>query len=204
MTAAPASHPVTGVILAGGRATRMGGVDKGLITLAGRAMVAHVSERLEPQVDELLINANRSANEYAALDFPVVGDTLAGFLGPLAGVLAAMTAARHPLVVSVPCDSPFVPDDLVERLNSGLEAAHADLAVAHDGERRQPVFMLARTALRDDLEAWLQNGGRKLELWFARHTVADVDFSDSPEAFLNINTPDERAAIEARLGEAGS
>jgi molybdenum cofactor guanylyltransferase len=204
MTPTPPTPAVTGVILAGGRATRMGGADKGLITLAGRPMVAHVGERLAPQVGELLINANRNAAEYAPLACRVVGDTLAGFLGPLAGVLAAMNSAQHPLLATVPCDSPFVPGDLVSRLRAALEAAGADLAVAHDGERMQPVFLLARTALRGDLEQWLQNGGRKLDAWFARHAVVNVDFSDCPEAFLNINTPDERAAIEARLGDAGS
>lgn len=192
---------ITGVVLAGGRATRMGGTDKGLIELAGRPMVEHIIGRLAPQVDGLVINANRNESVYAAFGYPVVADTRSGFLGPLAGLLAGMSRARTARVVTTPCDSPFVPPDLVERLVAGMESAGADLAVAHDGLRQQPVFVLARTRLHDDLDAWLQAGGRRVDGWFARHRVADVDFSDCSDAFLNINTPDERATIEAQLEE---
>lgn len=190
---------VTGVLLAGGQARRMGGVDKGLVELAGRPMVAHVIARLGPQVAALVVNANRNRERYAGLGVEVVADTIEGYLGPLAGLLAGMEAAETELVVTAPCDSPFVPPDLVERLVAGLDAAGADLAVAHDGARQQTVFLLARTALADDLRAWLAEGGRKIDAWFARLAVADVDFRDRPEAFLNINTPEERADLEARL-----
>lgn len=190
---------VTGVLLAGGRARRMGGTDKGLVELAGRPMVAHVLARLEPQVAALVVNANRNRERYADLGVEVVADTLDGYLGPLAGLLAGMEVAATELVVTAPCDSPFVPPDLVGRLVAGLDAAGADLAVAHDGERQQTVFLLARTALADGLRAWLADGGRKIDAWFARLAVTDVDFRDRPEAFLNINTPEERADLEARL-----
>lgn len=192
-------HEVTGLLLAGGRATRMGGRDKGLIDLAGRPLAAHVLDALTPQVDALLINANRHEDEYAALGAPVVRDPLDGFLGPLAGVLAGLEAASTPLVATLPCDSPFVPPDLVARMRSGLERAGAAIAVAHDGERRQPVFMLLRTGLAPDLRAWLEQGGRKIDAWYEGHTMADVDFSDAPETFININTPDERDAAADRL-----
>lgn len=196
---AAARTRVTGVLLAGGRARRMGGTDKGLIELAGRPMAAHVLARLGPQVAAVVVNANRNRERYAGLGVAVVADTLEGYLGPLAGLLAGMEAAATELVVTAPCDSPFVPPDLVERLLAGLDVAGAEVAVAHDGERQQTVFLLARTALAGDLRAWLAGGGRKIDAWFARRAVADVDFRDRPEAFLNINTPEERADLEARL-----
>ena len=191
---------VTGLLLAGGRATRMDGRDKGLIELAGRPLAAHVLDALRPQVDDVLINANRNAADYEALGAPVVADSMEGHLGPLAGLLAGLQAARTTLVATAPCDSPFVPADLIERLRAGI--GEAEVAVAHDGERRQPVFMLVRTVLGSDLEAWLAAGGRKIDDWYTDHHVADVDFSDRPDTFTNINTPDEREAAEARLGAA--
>lgn len=192
---------VTGVLLAGGRATRMGGRDKGLIEVAGRPLAAHVLAALRPQVSEVVINANRNAGDYEALGARVVPDSIDGHLGPLAGVLAGMQAASTPLLATLPCDSPFVPPDLVSRLRAGLGAS--EIAVAHDGERRQPVFMLVRTNMTSDLEAWLAAGGRKIDAWYVDHWVADVDFSDCPEAFVNINTPQERDAAEARLAGQG-
>ena len=192
-------HEVTGLLLAGGRATRMGGRDKGLIDLAGRPLAAHVLAALVPQVDRLLINANRHEDEYTALGAPVVRDPLEGFLGPLAGVLAGLEAASTPLLATLPCDSPFIPADMVDRMWSALDRAGAGIAVAHDGERRQPVFMLLRTDLAPDLRAWLEQGGRKIDAWYEGHTIADADFSDVPETFININTPDERDAAADRL-----
>lgn len=195
---------VTGILLAGGRARRMGGVDKGLIDLAGRPLAAHALARLAPQVDAMLINANRHADDYAALGAHVVPDTIDDFPGPLAGLLAGMEATTTELVVTAPCDSPFLPHDLVARLRAALEAADAELAVAHDGERQQPVFLLARTSLADDLRAWLAEGGRKIDAWFADHRVADADFSDLASgvtgAFRNINTPEERDEVAAHIG----
>ncbi|MDZ7749259.1 MAG: molybdenum cofactor guanylyltransferase MobA [Halofilum sp. (in: g-proteobacteria)] len=194
---------MTGVLLAGGRARRMGGTDKGLIDLAGRPLAAHALARLVPQVGRVVINANRNRAAYGELGAEVVPDSLAGYLGPLAGLLAGMETARTPWVVTAPCDSPFVPVDLVARLEAARAGAGARIAVAHDGERRQPVFLLAETALAPDLRAWLGDGGRKIDQWFARHAVADADFRDLPEAFRNINTPQERAAVEAELLAAG-
>lgn len=194
---------VTGLLLAGGRATRMGGQDKGLIDLAGRPLAAHVLDCLVPQVDSVLINANRHVSAYAALGARVVPDPLAGFLGPLAGVLAGLEAAPRGLVATLPCDSPFVPGDLVARMRGGLERAGAEIAVATDGERRQPVFMLLHTGLAGDLRAWLEQGGRKIDAWYEGHYVIDVDFSDAPDTFININTPDERDAAAARLAGEG-
>lgn len=190
---------VTGLLLAGGRATRMDGRDKGLIELAGRPLAAYALAQLAPQVHSVLINANRNGAEYEALGARVVADSVEGFLGPLAGVLAGLEAAATPLVASVPCDSPFLPGDLVQRLHAGLADASADIAVARDGERRQPVFMLLRSALAPDLRRWLEAGGRKIDAWYAEHAVTDVDFSDVPDTFININTPEEREAAATRL-----
>lgn len=190
---------VTGILLAGGRARRMGGHDKGLIELAGRPLAAHALDRLRPQVTEVLINANRNRDRYAALGASVIADSIGDYPGPLAGLLAGMEAASQPLVATVPCDSPFVPGDLVERLRRAMLDADAGIAVAHDGERQQPVFLLARTSLAGELRAWLENGGRKIDIWFGNHHVVDVPFEDTPDAFININTAEERAAVEQRL-----
>ncbi len=192
---------VTGVILAGGRARRMGGRDKGLIEVGGAPMVRRVAERLALQVGAVLINANRNLPRYAELGYPVVSDVVAGYHGPLAGMASGLQAAQTPLVVTVPCDSPLLPGDLVARLCAGL-GRDAAIAVAHDGERMQPVFSLLRTELLEDLRAWLASGERKIDRWYARHPHSLVDFSDHPETFVNVNTPEDRAAVESRLAEA--
>jgi len=192
---------ITAVVLAGGRASRMGGVDKGLVPVRGRPMIAYVLEALDSQVGKMLINANRNTERYADFGYQVVSDTLEGFQGPLAGVAAGLAAATTHYVVTAPCDSPLVGDDLVTRLATALTDQQADVAVAHDGERDHPVFLLLRRDLRADLEAFLRSGGRKIDLWFARHRVTRADFSDRPEAFANINSADERLALEQRLTE---
>jgi molybdenum cofactor guanylyltransferase len=192
---------ITAVVLAGGRATRMGGMDKGLVELGGRPMIAHVLAALAPQVERVLINANRNHERYAAFGWPVVADDDAGFLGPLAGLAAGMRAADTPLVLTAPCDCPLLAPDLVTRLYCALEQGHADIAVPFDGERLQPVFALVKRELADSLAAYLGGGDRKIDRWFAQHRLAQVDFSDRPENFVNVNDPDERAALETRLAE---
>lgn len=182
---------ITGVVLAGGMGRRMGGVDKGLQTFAGQPLVARVITRLAPQVDRLLINANRNVDRYAAYGHPVVGDAIGGFAGPLAGLHAALAAAGSPLVATVPCDSPFLPEDLVSRLFSALTAGNAQIAVARTGDQPHPVFCLCRRDLLDDLTAYLQAGERKFERWYRPLAAVDVDFSDVADAFANINTIEE-------------
>jgi molybdopterin-guanine dinucleotide biosynthesis protein A len=189
--------PVTGIILAGGKGRRMGGVDKGLRLLRGRPLAEWVLERLAPQVDEVLINANQNADSYAALGCRVVGDTIGGFAGPLAGLQSGLAQARHELVVTVPCDSPFMPRDLVARLHAGLAAAGADLAVAKTGAQPHPVFCLCHRRLLPDLSSFLEGGGRKIDAWYAGLKVAEVPFDDEAAAFTNINTAEELAAFEA-------
>lgn len=184
---------ITGVILAGGLGRRMGGVDKGLQPLRGRPMVLWVLERLAPQVGTVLINANRNLEQYRAFGCPVLPDAIADFAGPLAGLHAALGAATTPLVASVPCDSPYLPGDLVARLAAGLQAADAELAVARDAERAHPVFCLARRELLPRLAAYLASGERRLARWHETLSTVEVLFEE-PGAFANFNTPDDLGA----------
>jgi len=194
MTAPPAVPEITGIVLAGGQGRRMGGVDKGLVALGGRPMIAHVLERLRTQVGRLLINANQNHDRYAAFGVPVVADAVGGFAGPLAGLHAGMTRATTPYVVTVPCDSPFLPTDLVARLATGLAANSAQLAVAKTFDQPHPVFALVRRDVLPHLSAFLTGGGRKIDLWYATLAVIEVAFDDEADAFRNINTVDELAA----------
>ena len=188
---------VTGVVLAGGRGPRLGGGAQGLQLLRGRPMVASVLARLAPQVDEILINANQNPEPYAGFGHRLAPDAIGGFAGPLAGLHAALGAAAHPLVLTVPCDSPFLPNDLVPRLRAALDARSAELAVARTGSQPHPVFALARRSLLANLETFLAAGGRKIDAWYAPLVVVEVAFDDEAEAFSNINTRDELAAQQS-------
>lgn len=199
MTAAAPSPPTTGLVLAGGQARRMGGQDKGLIDLAGRPMIEHVLDALGPQVDRLVINANRNLEHYARYGHPVLPDTLAGFAGPLAGVLSALGRIETDYLLTAPCDCPLLAPDLAACMHSALAVAGADIAVAHDGARQQPVFLLLHRGLAADLEQYLGEGERKIDLWFARHRLVEADLSHRPESFINVNDPDERRRVEDML-----
>ena len=190
------AQAITGVILAGGLGRRMGGVDKGLQLLQGRPLVAHVIERLAPQVDELLINANQNAARYADYAYRVVPDQIPDFAGPLAGLHVALSTASHPLVATAPCDSPFLPGDLVFRLFSALTAANADLAVARTFDQAHPVFCLCRRSVLPHLSDFLARGERKFGRWYATLKVVEVPFDDEAEAFENINTREELGRFE--------
>jgi molybdopterin-guanine dinucleotide biosynthesis protein A len=192
---------ITGLVLAGGQARRMGGVDKGLVELGGRPMVARVLDALRPQVGRVLINANRNLEEYARYGETVVPDSVGGYLGPLAGMLSALETIDTDLLLTVPCDSPLVAPDLGRCLHAALERTSADLAVAHDGGRQQPVFLLLRRTLATDLRDYLAGGGRKIDRWFGRHRVADADLSHRPESFINVNDAEERRQVESLLRE---
>jgi len=187
-------YAITGIVLAGGQGRRMGGVDKGWVELAGVPMIVHVLQRLAPQVGEILINANQNLDRYRALGHPVFADTVGGFAGPLAGLHAGITHAAHDLVVTVPCDSPFLPLDLVDRLHAALVARGAQLAVARTFDQPHPVFALARRDVLPSLSAFLEGGGRKIDAWYAALAVVEVAFDDEADAFRNINTADELAA----------
>lgn len=199
----PSRQTVTGAVLAGGRGTRMDGRDKGLVPLAGRPMVEYVLEALRPQTAVLLINANRSLDDYRRFGVPVVSDRLADYPGPLAGVATALAAATTPWVVTAPCDGPLVPENLVSRLAAAADAEATEVAVAHDGERLQPVYALLHRDLAGDLETFLAGGGRRVNQWLSGHTMAVVDFSDQPWAFLNVNRPQDAEAVLQHLGRHG-
>jgi molybdopterin-guanine dinucleotide biosynthesis protein A len=185
---------ITGLILAGGQGRRMGGVDKGLQVLRGKPMIEWVLARFAPQVDEVLINANQNQERYARFGPRVVPDDIAGFAGPLAGLQAGLKAAAHPLVVTCPCDSPFLPPDLVRRLREALERDAADLAVAKTGEQPHPVFSLCRRDVLANLTQFLESGGRKIDAWYASLKTVEVNFDDEAEGFSNINTREELQA----------
>jgi molybdenum cofactor guanylyltransferase len=192
-----AEKPITGLILAGGQGRRMGGVDKGLQEFRGKRLVDHVYERLAPQVAGVIVNANQNHDAYRTFGVRVVSDAIGKFAGPLAGLHAGLCVSRRPYLVSVPCDSPFLPDDLVARLFAALESSGAEIAVPKTGQWQQPVFCLVRSGVLDHLTDFLKNGGRKVDAWYSTLRLAEVAFDDEAEAFSNINTSDELKNFEA-------
>jgi len=182
---------VTGLILAGGKGSRMGGVDKGLQAFRGRRLVDHVYERFAPQVGGIIINANQNHEEYRTFGVRVVSDAIGGYAGPLAGLHAGLSVSKRPFLASVPCDSPFLPADLIERLYQRIDETGAELAVAKTGEQPHPVFSLMRRGVCDHLTEFLKSGGRKIDAWYATLNVVEVGFDDEPGAFSNINTREE-------------
>jgi molybdenum cofactor guanylyltransferase len=197
---------VVGLLLAGGLSRRMGGGDKTLRELGGVALLDHVVARLRPQVVALVLNANGDPARFARFGLPVVADSIEGFAGPLAGILAGLdwAAVHHPdcdRVVSVATDAPFLPTDLVARLAAGLEAAGANLACAASGGRSHPVFGLWPVRLREDLRhAVVDEGIRKVDLWTARHSLITVEFPDRPvDPFFNANRPEDLDKAAALL-----
>ena len=174
----------------------MGGVDKGLKLLRGKPMVAWVIERFAPQVDEILINANQNQEAYSRFGRRVIPDEISGFAGPLAGLHRGLTEATHDLVATVPCDSPFLPHDLIARLHAALERGAAEVAVAKTGDQPHPVFCLCRRSVLAGLTGFLAGGGRKIDAWYSRLSVVEVLFDDQAGAFSNINTEEELRAVE--------
>lgn len=200
---------ITGLVLAGGLGTRMGGTDKGLQLLGDMPLAWHALHRLQPQVGNVLINANRNRAAYEALGVPVCEDTVPGFAGPLAGFLAGLTQCRTPWLLTVPCDTPLFPADLAVRLATAAAEQQADIALplAPGGDdasagaplRPQPVFCLLRTSLHDSLAHYMAGGGRKVGSWAAQHRCARVPFNqpgDDPHAFFNANTLDELRQLQ--------
>ena len=190
---------LTGALLAGGRGQRMGGRDKGLVRVAGRFMIEHSILRFKPQVDRLVIVANRNLPTYRSLGYPVLNDELTGYAGPLAGIAAALADCTSSHLAVAPCDSPFMPVDLIDRLSRGLAQADGEISVACTAERMQPVFALISAGLAASLNDYLDAGGRKIDAWYAQHRLVRVDFSNEDDTFMNINTPQQQAAAEARL-----
>ena len=187
---------ITGIVLAGGRGTRMGGIDKGLADFLGKPMVVHVIERLQPQVNEIFINANREIERYRAFGLPVIHDEIDGFAGPLAGLHAGIKAASSPYVLTSPCDSPILPLDLASRMMKAIIASKASIAIAKTGSQLHPVYSLTPVSALSSLEKYLNGGGRKMEAWQKSMPCVEVAFDDSPLAFSNINTIGELEELE--------
>lgn len=198
---------ITGIILAGGRGSRMGGLDKGLQLFNGAPLIQHAIERLQPQVGQLLINANRHLDIYQALGLPVWADELADFSGPLAGFLVGLTHCQTPYFATVPCDTPCFPMDLIDRLAKALVHANADIAMVSSPDAEgvlvhQPVFCLLKRELLAGLQAFTSDGGRKIGAWAAQHVLVRVPFNlahDRPDAFYNANTSADLLQLEASL-----
>jgi molybdopterin-guanine dinucleotide biosynthesis protein A len=193
------AEAITGLVLAGGRGSRMGGMDKGLQNHRGMPLAMHALLRLAPQVGHVMINANRNLGAYEAMGVPVWPDALPDYAGPLAGFLAGLEHCETPWLVTVPCDTPDFPLDLVARLGDALAAADAEIAMAATPEdgvlRTQPVFCLMRASLMESLVAFTQAGERKIDRWTARHRCVEVPFDD-PRAFFNANTPAELQQLQ--------
>ena len=188
-------NKVSGVVLAGGQARRMQQQDKGLVTFKGRPLISYALAVISPLTAELFISANRNLPAYREFGYPVLSDLTQTFDGPLAGILAAMQAAQHPVLLVTPCDSPLLETAHLQRLLTALTAQH-DISVAYDGARLHPVMMAVRTELRHSLQDYLGSGERKLQNWLQLHRTARADFSDAPQACANINSLAELALFE--------
>jgi molybdenum cofactor guanylyltransferase/molybdopterin-guanine dinucleotide biosynthesis protein MobB len=191
---------VTGVILAGGQARRMKGQDKGLLEFNGQPLIKKTLTTLAAQVDDIVINANRNIELYQSFSYPVIRDDLADFQGPLAGMLTAMQSAKTDYILTVPCDCPSISKQLRQRMMETMLINQADIAVAFDGERMQPVFSLIPCRLKEDLKNYLANGDRKIDLWLEQHKLALVDFSDQADIFVNFNYPEDISAFKPHIG----
>lgn len=201
---ASTAEAIGAVVLAGGRATRLDGVDKGLVDLAGRPLVAHVLARLDGTVSEIAISANRNLEAYAGFGHPVVRDASDDYPGPLAGLLAAAPRLATPWLLCVPCDTPFLPTDLTARLNAAAHTTGSALARAADATRTQFAVMLLRRELLDDLADWLAQGGRRVQDWQARHAPAEARFATPEWAFLNVNDSADLRRAEAIAAGSGA
>ncbi len=193
--------PLAAVILCGGKARRMDGQDKGLIVLSDKTLVERVLTRVQQSVSTVIINANRNQAAYEQFGIEVVSDSLEGHLGPLAGLLTALQYYQNHLVFMCPCDSPFIPTDMPMTLHRALTDHDADIAVATDGERMQPVFCLAHPRVSASLMSFLNAGERKIDRWYSQLKTVEVSFADQPGAFRNINTFEELEQAEQLLAE---
>ncbi len=194
------SEHITGLILAGGRAQRMGGIDKGLIPFHGKALIEFAINRLKPQVSTILINSNRSITKYSHYGYPVLMDETPDFSGPLAGFSVGLKHCKTPYLLTSPCDSPLLPFDLAQKMAAELEGNNLELVFASSKEEdgkiwSQPVFCLMKSSLQDSLDAFLSKGDLKIDRWFKELRSGTVVF-ENPQAFANVNTPEELAALE--------
>ena len=190
---------ISAIILSGGRATRMGGVDKGLVKLQHQPFIQYVIDRLKPQVDQILINANREISQYQLLGLPVFQDEQPNFIGPLAGFSLGLQHCRHDYLLTVPCDSPFIPANLSSRLMDGLEMKNAEIAVATSSGFAHPVFCLMKQSVLPSLTAFITQGNRKVSLWQKSLAYTEVSFDDCDDAFVNVNTVEDLEALALKL-----
>ncbi len=192
----PVANQITAVILAGGRSSRFGGKDKGLIKYRQRPIIEHIINAIQDQVAGLIINANRNLQAYAAFDHLVVSDELSDYQGPLAGFSIGMKQAKTAYILTLPCDGPMIPPNYVKRMAAIMTNDKVELVVAHDGERLQPVHTLLAVSLLANLNEFLASGERKIDRWFAQHQYALADFSNTPEIFSNINTQEDLERLQ--------
>ncbi len=193
---------ISSIILAGGRATRMGGVDKGLVLLQNTPLVAHVIARINPQVEEIFVNANREITQYQTFNLPVFQDEQPDFIGPLAGFYLGLQHAKHEYLLTTPCDSPLLPLDLATRLMQALITQNAQIAVATSDGDAHPVFCLCKKEVLPSLQAYIAQDGRKVSAWQKSLRYIEVDFSDCSDAFVNLNTFEDLAALALKLQDA--
>lgn len=189
-------NQVTGVILAGGQGSRMGGLDKGLIEWQGRPLIEHLIAAFQTQLSSLVINANRNQAIYQSYGFPVISDQAPDYQGPLAGLATTMHTVETPYILTIPCDSFYLAPDFAARMLHMLNTSKADLVVAHDGEQLQPTYALVPVALLPSLEAFLTRGERQLRAWYQQQRMATVNCSDIAIMFQNINTPAHYQALQ--------
>ena len=188
---------ITAVILAGGEARRMGGIDKGLIELDGKPLIEHVIARLTSQTSNIIISANRNIEQYQTYDYPVITDQIKN-QGPLGGILSALLQCKSDWLLTVPCDCPHLPFDLAQRITNTANQTDARLFTAHDGGRSQPLFSLIHRDLTASLQAYLAANNQKAGLWLAQQGTVKVNFSDQPNAFSNINTVDTLTSLQKK------
>ena len=190
-------YPVTAVILAGGKGSRLQGRDKGLLYWQQHRIIDTLLHQVAPHVAEVLINANRNRSIYATYGYPVISDTMADFQGPLAGFASAMTQASYSHILTLPCDGPLITSEYVKRMCRTLpQLSPTKIAVAHDGKQLQPIHALIPVTLLDHLQNFLKSGERKTKLWYTQHEILPIDFTDKPELFTNINTPAQLATLQ--------
>jgi molybdopterin-guanine dinucleotide biosynthesis protein A len=193
------SNNITGLILAGGLARRMAGQDKGLIQFRGIPIAQGIAQQLHSQCENICINANRNMSAYREFGYAVFPDELPDYQGPLAGMLTGLNHVPTPWMITTPCDGPFVAADYVVRMKSAVDANGHNIAVASCNGRLQPVYALLNQSLTGNLETFLNSKERKIDKWYQQHTYSVVDFTDSPEMFENINTPEQLQALERRI-----
>jgi molybdopterin-guanine dinucleotide biosynthesis protein A len=192
-------HAISAIILSGGRATRMGGIDKGLAQLRHQACIQYVIDRLKPQVDQILINANREISQYQLLGLPVLQDEQPNFIGPLAGFSIGLQHCKHDYLLTTPCDSPLIPTDLASRLMESLQMKNAEIAVARSGGFSHPVFCLMKQSVLPSLTAFIAEGNRKVSLWQKSLAYTEVSFDNCDDAFVNMNTVEDLEALALKL-----